>query len=145
VQAAQLRLLDFMHHNQTGLFPTAIPFYSSLRMDHDTSMPDLLALSMMSSVVSKTTGETQRQVRKAGNQYHGISLYWDTYRLITTAVASLALAQTTVATSELSFDTSQQPHARYQCHNHCDYIARFALQPYLNLSSSVTSFTASVH
>ncbi len=126
MRAAQLRLLEFM--GKDGLMPQATPFYSSLSLDGEYSEQEILGLLMNQAFHQPTT--KAKQIRKVAGEYHSISLYQDTHNLITTAIAALALAEL------YSPNTSQQIpdaiiHPRYQCPNHCEYIAKFALSPYL--------------
>jgi hypothetical protein len=130
MQVAQLRLLEFI--DSQGLLPVATPFYSSLRIDHEIPAHTLLGL-LMSQTAANTSGNQQKQIRKVQEQYHGISLYVDTHQMITTALAVLALSQK-CSSERQDLDLSsykQQIHPRYQCLNHCEYIAKFALPPYI--------------
>ncbi|MBR8834877.1 MAG: hypothetical protein DSM106950_12790 [Stigonema ocellatum SAG 48.90 = DSM 106950] len=130
MQVAQLRLLEFIDSH--GLLPAATPFYSSLRIDNEISSHTLLGL-LMSQTAANTSGNQQKQIRKVEEQYHGISLYVDTHQMITTALAALALLQK-CSHDQQDLDLSsykQEVHPRYQCLNHCEYITKFALPPYI--------------
>jgi hypothetical protein len=126
MQMAQLRLLEFI--DSQGLLPTAIPFYSSLRIDHEIPTHILLGL-LINQTATNTSNHQQKQIRKVQEQYHSISLYVDTHQMITTALAILALSQKcSSARQDLDLSSyKQEIHPRYQCRNHCDYIAKFAL------------------
>ena len=126
LRAAQLRLLSYMEAD--GRFPIAIPFYSSLRIDHEVSPEDRIKLLLVGAAVSQTQ-RGQKQIRQVGEQCHSISLYQDTNRLIGTALATLALTEAHVVEAS-EFRPQFNPHPRYQCKTHSDYIARFALPPY---------------
>jgi hypothetical protein len=108
VRLAQLRLLDFIERD--GRLPPAAPFYSSVIVDPDT----------------RPEGP---QVAHAGGDLHAITLYVDTERVITTALAAQALA--TPAADGPSATSAGPPHPRYRCEDAESYIARFALPPYV--------------
>jgi hypothetical protein len=136
MRAAQIRLLDFI--DAQGNWPVSIPFYSSLRLDPDVPTSELLDLSMINAFGPKTSIQQQRQVRNIHNQYHGISLYWDAHRCISTSLAVLALSESGDPTQADLPDRQQAVHPRYLCQNHCDYIAKFALPPYLTTEALVS-------
>jgi hypothetical protein len=129
IRAAQLRLLEFI--DAQGHWPVSIPFYSSLRLDPEVSNKELLELSLINAFAPKTAIHQQRQIRNIENQYHGISLYWDVHRCISTSLVFLALSETCDPTQQDLPDKQQDVHPRYLCQNHCEYIAKFALPPYL--------------
>jgi hypothetical protein len=124
MRAAQLRLLTFM--DKQGLFPSVIPFYSSLQIDPATPTLALLGLLMANAT-------SQQSIKKIQEQHYGISLYEDVQQSISTALAYLALSESCVPTRQ-DLPTPSSPteaHPRYRCATHCDYIAKFALPPYL--------------
>jgi len=127
---AQLRLLEFMDSH--SLLPPATPFYSSLRLDPDIPSHILFGLLLTQSL-GNTSPSRQKQIRQVQGHYHSISLYIDTHQMITTALAVLALSEKCSPTQrDMDWVTSKpEIHRRYQCHSHCDYIANFALPPYL--------------
>jgi len=131
MRAAQLRLLEFIDIDTEGRWPVSIPFYSSLRLAPDIPTKDLLELSLINAFAPKTAIHQQRQIRNIENQYHGISLYWDVHGCISTSLAVLALSEPCSQTQQDLPDRQQDVHPRYRCHNHCEYIAKFALPPYL--------------
>ena len=138
MQVAQLRLLEFIDSH--GLLPAATPFYSSLQIDHEIPAHTLLGL-LMSQTAANTSANQQKQIRKMQGQYHGISLYVDTHQMMTTALAALALSQK-CSSDRQDLDLSsykQQIHPRYQCLNHSEYIAKFALPPYLSVENQLTA------
>jgi hypothetical protein len=114
-QRARLRLLDFQQPD--GLWPDAVPFYSTRRL--------------------KTAPAHRRQVLSLCGQEHALYTYHDTHRLVTTAVSLLALspAGQMIRTKEAAAQTTSHP--RYRCPDHVTYIAKHALPPYL--SPPVTS------
>ncbi len=122
LRVAQLRLLDFI--NRDGLLPTAIPFYSSLRLPSQTPQEAILPL-----LIRQTFGNAPKQLRKVSGEYHAISLYEDSHSLITTSLVALALAETYIPHPQRILETAIHP--RYQCRDRCEYIAGFALTPYL--------------
>lgn len=136
--AAQLRLLELIESD--GRWPLATPFYSSLRLDTAIAPGALAQQSLMQAFApSPVPGQpAQRQLRAiavdGATQYHSISLYLDVHRLIATAVAALALRDRHLAAG-LPLAAMAEPlasvHPRYQCRTPCDYIAKFALPPYL--------------
>ena len=142
MRVTQLRLLEFM--NKDGLFPKATPFYSSLRLDRQLSDQAILGLLMNQAASPHKSSNKQRQIRKVAEQHHSISLYEDTFSLITTALGSLALAESFSATiQKQKFSDLQQPiHPRYQCRNHCEYIAKFALPPYLSKDNQLLALSS---
>jgi hypothetical protein len=128
MRAAQIRLLEFI--DSQGRWPVTIPFYSSLQLDPDVPTQELVKLSMINAFGSKTSIEQQRQVRNIHDRYYGISLYWDAHRCISTSLAVLALSEP-CDPNRSDLPAQQASHPRYRCENHCDYIAKFALDPYL--------------
>ena len=137
VLAAQLRLLDFIEPD--GRWPLATPFYSSLRLDGETSQSELVQQSLMNSLApNPIPGQpAQKPIRSiemdGDSQHHGISLYLDVHRMISTAMATMALAEQSLEPLLPPYQPTTSPavHPRYQCRSHCDYIAKFALPPYL--------------
>jgi hypothetical protein len=136
MRAAQIRLLECM--DTEGRWPVTIPFYSSLRLDPDIPSKDLLELSMINAFTPSTSIHQQRQVRSIQDQYHGISLYWDVHRCISTSLAVLALSEPCSPTQYDLPDRKQDVHPRYLCDRHCEYIAKFALPPYLATQALVS-------
>ncbi|MBD2774176.1 hypothetical protein [Iningainema tapete] len=114
LRLAQLRLLEFMQPQ--GTFPEAIPFYSSLSTD-DSTDPMQMCLS-------------EYFVQAKGENF-AISYYIDKHSMITTALAYLALSESSPEklTPEIIKDT--ETHPRYCCRSHGEYIAKFALPPYV--------------
>jgi hypothetical protein len=110
LQRARLRLLDFQQRD--GLWPVAVPFYSTRRL--------------------QTAPVNRRQILSLCGQEHALYTYHDTQRLMTTAVALLALspAGQPIWTKEVAAQTT--PHPRYRCPDHASYIAQHALPPYLS-------------
>jgi hypothetical protein len=71
------------------------------------------------------------QILNVSGSLHEMSLYIDTYRIVATAVAVLALGEQcdpSVRDIELQ---NAAVHPRYKCRSHAEYIAEFALPPYI--------------
>lgn len=133
MRLAQLRLLDFIAPQ--GTLPEATPFYSTLLIDHKNISPNQLFRLSLS--------DYRKQIIQVNDQYHGISFYDDSYRIITTAVTALALAEKCYSTNRdinLIEIARMDSHPRYQCRSHSEYIAKFALPPYLSALSSELCF-----
>ena len=139
MRATQLRLLEFM--DAQGLLPAAMPFYSTLCIDREIPANTLLGLLISETFAPNSPSNRQKQIRKVQGQYHGISLYLDTHQMIATALAALALAEhCSPGKRDLDLsDRKQEPHPRYQCRNHSEYIAKFALSPYVVLENQLTA------
>lgn len=131
MRASQLRLLDFLE--PSGSFPASIPFYSSLRLDTDGQSE--LKLKMMQLNLFADPSK-RSQVQQIGKEYHSISLYVDSYKMISTALAISALNSDC---DPRIYDIGKLPtnnsHPRYRCRNQIDYIINFALSPYLKESA----------
>ena len=137
MRVAQLKLLEFI--GTDGSLPEATPFYSSLRLDSQVTEGEVLRLLMAQSFASNSQ---QKQIRRIEGEYHSISLYEDTQSLITTALAALALAEPHSATTpEPKYGDRSELHPRYLCSNHCEYIDKFALPPYLKRQVRLTPST----
>jgi len=106
-----------------GRHPAAdapIPFYSSDMLDDDPrSFSALLHLKALNGERIATVGKT----------YHAISYYQDTSLMILPALTALALGIPANNTSDAADERPSHP--RYQCKTHAEYIARFALPPYI--------------
>lgn len=122
LRGIQLRLLELA--DASGRWPAPCPFYSTFRSDGPPA--------------SAVTGRAGGHVR-VGDEWHEVSLYEDTHRHIMTAVAALALledAGDTAAAPALPAPSARAaPHPRYACVDAADYIARFALPPYVARSA----------
>lgn len=108
LHCAQVRLLDLV--DELGAWPISTPFYSTVAVEAAaTSSGGLIP---------------------CGDEWHALSLYEDTYRMIGTAVATLALGEeSNPALGDLPHESG--PHNRYLAVSATDYIRRFALPPYL--------------
>lgn len=122
LRVAQLRLLDFMEPE--GTFPSSTPFYSTLAIQQER-VPTHIAVSIM-------LGERVQQVVLVNGEFHAISLYFDSHKMISTAVAALALSvECSPADQDADWIPRQVCHHRYQCRDHEEYIQKFALPPYV--------------
>ncbi len=99
-----------------------VPFYSSeILDDKNDTLQKLFCLKTLNG----------NKINKIGNDYHALSCYEDSFRVIEYAVIFLALQASgqryhyDIQSAEL-----RQCHPRYQCKNHAEYIFRFALPPY---------------
>lgn len=129
MRASQLRLLDFLE--SSGSFPASIPFYSSLRLDTD-GRSELKLKMMQLNLLSDP--RKRSQVQQIGEEYHSISLYLDSHKMISTALAVSALH--TPCNPQI-YDIDKLPaknsHPRYRCRDQIGYITKFALSPYLRV------------
>ncbi len=112
VRTAQLHLLDTLETQGRG--PVTTPFYSSKHL-HE------------SATASAIRG---RGILSAGGQWHMLSLYEDTHRMILTAFSTLAL-QAPCDAHERAAGPKRSPHPRYLATTAARYIEAFALPPYL--------------
>jgi hypothetical protein len=102
----QLRLLGWM--DSEVLCPESTPFYSTFRC-----------------------GDGGGNLDCDGARFE-LSFYRDTHRIIGTALALLALEQTSSPeTNDMPRPNGQAAHARYGCATQDEYVARFALRPYV--------------
>jgi hypothetical protein len=123
IRLAQLRLLDFQEAE--GVWPETTPFYSSQFFDH-TRIPAAYLFNLL-------LNDRGRQLVQIGDDYHALTFYRDTHRIIGTALASLALSER----CEQALGSGSVPqrladaHPRYRYRSQAEYIANFALPPYL--------------
>lgn len=140
MRMAQLRLLELMDSH--GFCPKAIPFYSTLSIGSEIPSLSLLELVINQSFAFNEASDRQKQIRQVQGQYHSIHLYIDTHQMIATSLAVLALSEKCLPEQrDLDFSDRrlQETHPRYQCRNHSEYIARFALPPYLLAQKQLTA------
>lgn len=132
IRAVQLRLMELLNYPPQKT--PAIPFYSSLKASE--TAPEHSQAAVLNEFFNRSQS-SQKQIRTIAGQLHGISLYLDTYQMISTALIALALAQSCDATNDatkrkLNWQTDMDEcHPRYRCRDHSEYIAKFALPPYL--------------
>ena len=125
MRRARLRLADLMMPD--GSWPSSTPFYSAVQIPRERMPGGVLARLML--------GERQRQLLWLDGGVYAVSLYVDGYRTISSALASLALMPPSPSAER---DAPAQPmqrrencHPRYRCADHIQYIAGYALPPYL--------------
>lgn len=123
IRLAQLRLLDFQEAE--GVWPEATPFYSSQFFDH-TRIPAAYLFNLL-------LNDPGRQLVQVQGVYHALTFYRDTHRMIATALASIALSERCeqALSSGSVPQRSADAHPRYRSRSQSDYIANFALPPYL--------------
>jgi hypothetical protein len=123
IRLAQLRLLEFQEAE--GLWPEATPFYSSQFFDY-TQIPAAHLFNLL-------LNDRGRQLVQVQNEYHALTFYRDTHRMIGTALDTLALSERCEQAlgSGPAPRSSGRVHPRYQCRNQTEYIINFALPPYL--------------
>jgi hypothetical protein len=123
LKLAQLQLLKFI--DAQGKLPEVTPFYSTLKIDEKKVSADKW-LGLLFS-------DRQNQIICVNGQYHGISFYKDSHKIISTSLVALALTEESDPT-QYDLDllkTKENCHLRYQCSTHSEYIVNFALPPYL--------------
>jgi hypothetical protein len=125
VRLARLRLADLMMPD--GSWPSSIPFYSAVQIPRERLPAGVLARLML--------GERQGQLLWLEGGVYAVSLYVDGYRTISSALASLALMPPCPSderdVSALPMQPRENCHLRYRCADHIQYIAGYALPPYL--------------
>lgn len=108
LRLAQIRLLNLL---DAGPWPISTPFYSTFMQPQDTR-------------------HTSEHINCQGT-LHALSLYRDGYRIIFSGVTAMALAVDSAVTDNDAPITRAGPHPRYRCIDLADYVARFALPPYI--------------
>lgn len=118
LRIAQLRLLEFMEPD--GTFPPAAPFYST-------------AAVVLPSIDSPKN--LPPQVLELEGRRYALTLYHDPHRLVSTAVAQLALAVNSLPVDDEADWRIRGPvHPRYCHHDQADYISQCGLPPYVGTS-----------
>lgn len=141
LQASQLKLLEFIKVD--GKLPIAISFYSTLKSERKVKS-DLLLTLLGSINGSQANRLQQSQIRSVCGENHDISLYVDSHRMITTALRALALSVNSKSEiSDIATLPEMKSHPRYRCSNHTEYIANFALPPYLKQQKPTRNFVMS--
>lgn len=113
MQRVRLRLLDSQQRD--GLWPAAVPFYSTRRL--------------------KSSPADRRQILSLCGQEHALYTYHDSQRMITTSMALLALSTNSPGSATDTTVPQDEPHPRYRCPDHAAYIAQHALPPYLTVTA----------
>ena len=134
--ASQLKLLEFIKPD--GKFHLAVPFYSTLKYKNASQSSlrnSLLKANILNFLVN---GLKENQNITICGEKHDISLYLDTHKMIGTALGSSALAvNSNLEPNNLINLPSIDPHPRYCCRQRTEYIANFALPPYLEKRSTL--------
>jgi hypothetical protein len=114
--------LDMMDQ-AAGIWPECTPFFSTF----------LIPGQQKSSTLNSADGSDRpSQILDVGGGRHELSLYIDTHRVIATAVAVLALGeQCDPSVRDIELRNAAVLHPRYTCRSHAQYIAHFALPPYV--------------
>jgi hypothetical protein len=112
IRVAQLRLLEALEPQGQG--PATTPFYATEQLPAQPASGVIRGRGMLS----------------AGGEWHALSLYEDTHRMVLGAFAVLAL-QTSCDPRERATAPQQSPHPRYLAPSAARYIEAFALPPYL--------------
>jgi hypothetical protein len=125
VRRARLRLADQMMPD--GSWPSSSPFYSAVKIPGERLPSRVLARLMLRG--------RQGQLLWLGDGVYAVSLYVDGYRTISSALASLSLMPSGPSygrgTLALPKRRRESCHPRYRCADHLEYIAGYALPPYL--------------
>lgn len=116
VRVAQLRLLELLEPQGRG--PITTPFYSSLLLPAEAAVGAIRAMGFV----------------HAGGEWHSLSLYEDTHRMVLGAVAVRAL-HVACDDRDRADPPAGPPHPRYLAASAADYVERFALPPYLGAAS----------
>lgn len=113
VLRAQVRLAELVGAHGCGVAST--PFYSTRRLTE--------------SAAGLIRG---RGILRVGEEWHALSLYEDTHRMVVSALASQALDVPATAEEGAAADASAaSPHPRYRAASAEAYVAGFALPPYI--------------
>jgi hypothetical protein len=123
VRRARLRLADLMMRD--GSWPSSIPFYSAVKIPQERLPGGVLARLML--------GERRGQLLWVEGGAYAVSLYVDGYCTISSALASLSLMHPgpTAGRGAPLMQRRESCHPRYRCADHMEYIANYALPPYL--------------
>jgi len=122
LRLAQLRLLEMMD-TAVGMWPECIPFYSTLFSPGHSHVGTPPAVN---------GNARSSQILNVNGFRHEVSWYIDSHRIIATAVAVLALNEPCDPTlRDIELRNATEMHPRYKCRDHSEYVAEFALPPYL--------------
>lgn len=115
MRLAQIRLLNLL---DAGPWPISTPFYSTFMQPQDTT-------------------PTSEHISCQGT-LHALSLYRDGYRIVFSGVTGMALSVNSAVTDNEAPISRTDPHPRYRCADLADYVARFALPPYIEALHDVS-------
>jgi hypothetical protein len=123
VHRASLRLADLRMPD--GRWPPGVPFYSASAIPRERFPGSVLARLML--------GRRQGQLLWLGSGVYAVSLYADEHHMISSALALLALTQhgPRAEPPALRKQRRESCHPRYHCADHMEYIAGYALPPYV--------------
>jgi hypothetical protein len=121
LRLSQLSLAEMIDPAR-GTWPECTPFYSTKKVPdqecRDSQPPGRARLSS--------------QLIHVNGGIHELCWYIDTYRIISTAVAVMALAETCdVRRQDTDLGAGECKNKRYGCGSHAEYVAEFALHPYV--------------
>jgi hypothetical protein len=120
---SRLALADMV---ESGNGLPAYPFYSTEQISWSRLPPwELIALLMSAGA---------QQLIRCREQEHAITFYQDTEGMVVFSLVMLALLETASTGETAGRDEEQPSHGRYTCATASDYIAGFALPPYLSLA-----------
>lgn len=122
LRLAQIRLLNLL---DAGPWPISTPFYSTFLQPNDST-------------------PTTEHVHCQGT-VHALSLYRDGYRIVFSGVTGMALAINSAVEGADGPVARATPHPRYRCSDLVDYVARFALPPYIASLNGAARPDALVH
>jgi hypothetical protein len=108
-----------------GRWPSGTPLYSAVRIPRERLPGGVLARLML--------GERRGQLVWLDGAVHAVSLYEDRHRMISTALAVLALTQPGPPVERDAAPPMQDRdgcHPRYRCEDHVEYVTDHALPPY---------------
>ncbi len=118
----RLRLADLIRPD--GRCPAGIPFYSTAVVAQDRFPAGTLTRLML--------GERPGQFAWVEGQVHAVSLYLDEHHMIATSLTMLALPGNPVASlTTPPIKKRGSCHQRYRCTDHMEYIAGYAVPPYV--------------
>ena len=121
VHRARLCLAGLMMPD--GRWPSSVPFYSATAIPQERFPGGVLARLML--------GERQGQLLWLGSGVYAVSLYVDGHQMISSALALLSLTQPGPEAPALPIQRRVNCHPRCRCADHMEYIAGYALPPYV--------------
>lgn len=121
LRLSQLALIEMMD-SANGIWPECTPFYSSKKV----SDPEAKRPMAPDRICSRS------QVIDVNGSIHELCWYVDTYRIISTAVALMALGEACDVLEEGPDLSRDEPvNKSYRCGSQAEYVAEVALHPYV--------------
>jgi protoporphyrinogen oxidase len=120
------RAIKFLEHPPASASVSSIPFYSADRIDYENYSDGAWLLL--------TIGNGERIVSHEG-KFYAVTLYEDGYGMITTSLVYLArraVAEGKPSAGDHAAEGELPSHPRYRCETPTEYVARYALLPYLD-------------